>query len=114
MVLNSAVTPRGQTALTASRICCSASFGRWSATRRALILATARAGITVLAPSPVKPPRMPCTSSVGRAQTRSNTGMPGSPTSSRAPISFSMYSFSSKGSRAQASRSLGLGATTRS
>ena len=31
-------------------------------------LASALAGITVLAPAPVKPPGIPCTSSVGRAQ----------------------------------------------
>ena len=47
--------------------------GSWRGTSRRLTLATAVAGITVLAPAPVKPPPMPCTSRVGRAQMRSST-----------------------------------------
>ena len=42
-------------------------------TSRRLTLATAWAGITVLAPSPTNPPRMPWISRVGSAQVRSNT-----------------------------------------
>ena len=44
-----------------------------SGTRRMETLAMARAGMTVFAPAPVKPPGMPWTSSVGRAQVRSRT-----------------------------------------
>src|SRR5882724_2260448 len=44
--------------------------GAWFGTSRMDILANARAGITVLAPGAVKPPGMPWTSSVGRAQVR--------------------------------------------
>ncbi len=42
-------------------------------TSRIETLASALAGITVFAPAPMKPPGMPCTSSVGRAQVRSST-----------------------------------------
>src|SRR5215467_5368498 len=48
--------------------------GSWFGTRRMETLANARAGITVLAPGAVKPPGMPWTSSVGRAQVRYSTG----------------------------------------
>ena len=44
--------------------------GSWSGTSRMETLAEALAGITVLAPAPVKPPGMPWTSSVGLAQVR--------------------------------------------
>ncbi len=48
------------------------SFGVWSGTRRMEILAWAVAGITVLAPSPVKPDQIPLMSRLGRAQRRSS------------------------------------------
>src|ERR1039458_4089764 len=72
-----------------------ASSTLWSPTRRVLTLATARAGITVFAPSPTKPPLMPCTSSVGRGHTRPDNGTPGPPTRSPSPLSLSAYSFAS-------------------
>ena len=46
------------------------SSGSCLGTRRIETLADARAGITVFAPGATKPPGMPCTSSVGRAQVR--------------------------------------------
>ena len=48
------------------------SRGFWSGTRRIEILADASAGITVLAPSPLKPPQMPLMSRLGRVQMRSS------------------------------------------
>jgi hypothetical protein len=108
------VTPRGHAAATAAFICSTDFATVWLATSRVLIFAVARAGITVFAPSAVNPPRMPWTSTVGRPHTRSNSGTPGSPTSSRAPISFSVYSFSSNGKLAHAARSFALGGATSS
>ena len=55
--------------------------------RRMEILAEARAGMTVFAPAATKPPGMPCTSSVGRAQVRYRTEYPGSPVSTFEPTS---------------------------
>ena len=51
---------------------CAILSGSWFGTRRMLTFAIATAGMTVFAPSPVKPPRMPFTSKVGRAHTRSS------------------------------------------
>ncbi len=45
--------------------------------------------MTVFAPSPVNPPRIPCTSIVGRAQVRSKTEKPGSPVSAGAFMAMS-------------------------
>ena len=58
-------------------------------TSRSDTFANAFAGITVFAPAPVKPPGMPCTSSVGRAHVRSSTEYPGSPVSTLLPTSVS-------------------------
>ena len=46
--------------------------GSWFGTRRMLTFAIAFAGMTVFAPSPVKPASRPLTSNVGRAHTRSS------------------------------------------
>jgi len=51
----------------------SAGAAIYPGTSRRLTLAIAWAGITVLAPSPVKPPRIPWISNVGSAQVRSST-----------------------------------------
>ena len=61
--------------------------GSWSGTSRMLTLAIAVAGITVLAPSPVKPASRPLTSNVGRPQSRSRVVNPVSPNSFGAPRS---------------------------
>jgi hypothetical protein len=66
----------------------------------------ARAGSTVLAPSPVYPDRSPFTSSVGRAQIRSSAPKPFSPARAGAPTS-RRSSSSSKGSPPIISRSSG-------
>ena len=55
-----------------------------------LTFAIATAGITVFAPSPVKPLSSPFTSNVGRAQTRSSTEYPVSPASFGAPRSLAI------------------------
>jgi len=58
-----------------ARICATSfsriSAGDWSGTSRQVILAWASQGITVFTPGPVKPPQMPFTSRVGRADARS-------------------------------------------
>ena len=66
-------------------------------TSRMETLASALAGMTVFAPAPVNPPGIPWTSSVGRAQVRSSTLYPFSPTSWREPTSAMRYCSSSKG-----------------
>ncbi len=73
--------PRGQSDSTNALYWAKASAGVWSGTRRMETLATALAGMTVLAPAPMKPPGMPWTSRVGRDQVRSRTEKPGSPVS---------------------------------
>jgi len=80
---------------------------------RAAELALARAGMTVFWPSPWKPPRMPCTSSVGRAQRRSSGENSASPSSARTP-SACFSSSSVTGSRRQSSSSRCSGGTTAS
>src|SRR6266567_3850983 len=57
------------------------SSGSWFGTRRMETFACALAGITVFAPGAVKPPGMPWTSRVGRAQVRQRTEYPDSPVS---------------------------------
>ena len=103
--LYSALTPFGHAAAIASFSSAMISSGRWSGTSRVLIFTVARAGITVFAPSPMKPPRMPCTSNVGRAHTRSSTEKPGSPVSAGEPTSFCRYSSSLNGSERHAASS---------
>ena len=63
------------------------SSGFWLGTSRMETFADALAGITVFAPGAMKPPGMPCTSSVGRAQVRYRTEYPGSPVSTVEPTS---------------------------
>ena len=79
-----------------------------------LTLAVALAGITVFAPAAMNPPTMPCTSSVGRAHTRSSTVNPGSPVSCVEPTSTLRNSFSSNGSVDQECFSAGVGGATSS
>ena len=69
----STVTPFGVSDSTNDLYCANDFFGVISGTSRIDTFAVARAGITVFAPAPVKPPGIPCTSSVGRAHVRSST-----------------------------------------
>ena len=73
------------------------SSASWFGTSRIETFADARAGITVFAPGAWKPPTMPCTSSVGRAQVRYSTEYPGSPVSTSDPTSALRYSSSLNG-----------------
>src|SRR5207245_804182 len=67
------------------------SSGSWLGTSRMETFAAALAGITVFAPGAVKPPGMPCTSKVGRAQVRYSTENPGSPVNTFDPTSVLRY-----------------------
>src|SRR6266853_938681 len=77
----------------------------WSGTRRRLTFAVASAGITVFAPSPVKPPVIPWISKVGRAQRRSSTEYDLSPVSAFAWTRCFKNSASRNGSRFQVASS---------
>ena len=89
--------PPGVFSLTNSLKAATTLSGSWFGTRRMLTLAVALAGITVLAPAPVKPPAMPWTSSVGRAQILLEHRIAGSPVSCVEPTSFFRNSFSLNG-----------------
>ena len=78
--------------------------GSCAATSRQLTLAWAWAGMIVLLPSPVNPPQMPLTSSVGRVARRSSVEKPASPTRAGSPR-WAWYAASSKGNAARAALS---------
>src|ERR1044071_3848740 len=76
-----------------------------------LTFAVALAGITVLAPAPVKPPAIPCTSNGGRDLARSSTERSGSPVNTVEPTSLLRNSCSENGSRFQLVSSAGAGSS---
>src|SRR4051812_13011620 len=106
--------PRGVIDFTYSENRPKISSGCWLGTRRTEIFAEAFAGMTVLAPAPVKPPGMPCTSSVGRALVRSATKHPGFQVISVLPILLGRWLFSLKGVFFHLFTSGGEGVATRS
>src|ERR1019366_5987137 len=108
------VTPAGAAARTASRTSAATRSGSWFGTSRQVILAPALAGMIVFWPGPEYPPQMPLNSSVGRAQSRSRSVHPASPTVAGTSPASARNASTSYGTLANRARSSAEGSRTSS